>query len=307
MISIIICSRKPDISTPLKENIKKTIGVDYELVVVDNSNNDYSIFSAYNKGAELSKNPYLCFVHEDVLFKTENWGKNLINHILDKETGIIGIAGGIMMTKIPSPTWSVGRKNMYMIQHRKKRNIKKKYYIKEPNDFNGTLKPALLLDGVFLAMRRDMFSHIRFDENLIGFHGYDFDICVQSAVAGYKNYVAYDILLEHFSPGDRNNQYCRNLIEIYKKWEKNLPLFSDGISEEIYRNIDEIQRISLEKFIRRLARNGFEEKEIIDTAIYYAKHLNTASSVKVLRFLRLKILFEQIFNSNRKLRVQFIK
>ena len=67
MISIIICSRTPDISQELKQNIGTTIGCDYELVVVDNSSNDHSIFSAYNEGAEKAKSELLCFMHEDVL------------------------------------------------------------------------------------------------------------------------------------------------------------------------------------------------------------------------------------------------
>ena len=41
MITLIICSRNSDISNELKRNIAITIGVEYELVVIDNSKNDY--------------------------------------------------------------------------------------------------------------------------------------------------------------------------------------------------------------------------------------------------------------------------
>ena len=37
MISIIICSRTPSISSDLIDNINKTIGVQYELICIDNS------------------------------------------------------------------------------------------------------------------------------------------------------------------------------------------------------------------------------------------------------------------------------
>lgn len=37
MISIIICSTHNDIPDVLKENIKDSIGVPYELVIIDNS------------------------------------------------------------------------------------------------------------------------------------------------------------------------------------------------------------------------------------------------------------------------------
>ena len=60
MISIIICSRTPDISRELKQNIATKIGCDYELVVIDNSSNGHSIFSAYNEGVEKAKGELLC-------------------------------------------------------------------------------------------------------------------------------------------------------------------------------------------------------------------------------------------------------
>ena len=60
MISCIICSRRPDISAELKENIASTIGCEYELVVIDNSKNEYSIFSAYNEGVRRAKGDILC-------------------------------------------------------------------------------------------------------------------------------------------------------------------------------------------------------------------------------------------------------
>ena len=44
MISIIICSMNPDISAELRQNIADTIGCEYELVVIDNSRNQLSIF-----------------------------------------------------------------------------------------------------------------------------------------------------------------------------------------------------------------------------------------------------------------------
>jgi hypothetical protein len=55
MISCVICSRQPVISAKLKENIASTVGCEYELVVIDNSTNEYSIFSAYNEGVRCAK------------------------------------------------------------------------------------------------------------------------------------------------------------------------------------------------------------------------------------------------------------
>lgn len=295
MISIIICSRHPDISASLRENIKETIGVEYEIIAVDNSNNEYSIFSAYNKGFSQSQFPCLCFLHEDVLFRTRDWGINLVNHLADKKTGIIGVAGGKMMTKVPA-SWAVGGRCIHIIQHQ---NSKKSapVAVKEPQNFTGERLPVVLLDGVFLAMRKDLFDVVRFDETIPGFHGYDFDISAQAVIAGFNNYVVYDILLEHFSEGNRDASYYINLTNIHKKWENKLPLFSNDEPDKVRKNMDSAEAKILAKYIRRLARTGFSVAEIVSHATYFANLLNTKAATNKLRFIRLKILFERLFNS----------
>ena len=79
MISIIICSRTQAISKDLSENVQNTVGCDHELVIIDNSENQYSIFEAYNLGIKQSKGEYLCFAHDDILFHTKGaLQKNLL-------------------------------------------------------------------------------------------------------------------------------------------------------------------------------------------------------------------------------------
>ena len=91
MISIIICSRFQSISKELKDNIENTVGVVHEIICIDNSKSQYDIFSAYNEGVKRSQYPLLCFMHEDILHYTSDWGKLLINHFRDLKVGLIGI------------------------------------------------------------------------------------------------------------------------------------------------------------------------------------------------------------------------
>ena len=81
MISIIICSRKADISQGLKDNIAATIGCEYELCVIDNSHNEYNIFTAYNEGVSRAKGDILCFMHEDVKYISNGWGEKVYKSI----------------------------------------------------------------------------------------------------------------------------------------------------------------------------------------------------------------------------------
>ena len=75
MISIVVCSRHPKIDIFLEKNIKDTIGnVKYEIVWIDNSRSKYSIFEAYNEGVLRSEGEYICFMHEDIVYWSNDWG-----------------------------------------------------------------------------------------------------------------------------------------------------------------------------------------------------------------------------------------
>src|SRR5690606_4063229 len=105
MLSIIICSRSKLDFEGIKENIAQKIGIIHEVIQIDNSNNAYSISQAYNAGGSQSKFPFLCFLHEDVVFSTQNWGELLVNILANKSVGLVGVAGAIMKTKATGPNW----------------------------------------------------------------------------------------------------------------------------------------------------------------------------------------------------------
>ncbi|MDD4994088.1 MAG: glycosyltransferase [Paludibacter sp.] len=295
MISVVICSRKSNIPIYLEENIKTTIGVDCEIIVIDNSENRYSIFTAYNKGFNLSKFPVLCFVHEDVYFKTVNWGSRIIEHLNDETCGIIGVAGGKIATKVPAQ-WSAEKSYLHIIQHSNKGRYST--LLKEPKSFSGVRQAAIVVDGVFLSMRRDIFLKIKFDESLDGFHGYDYDISIQSIVAGYKNYIIYDVLMEHYSEGYKDIRYYNSLLKIHKKWIASLPLFTDD-NQKSKSEIQLIETKRLKKIIRRMARTGFPLKDAVANTSYFIQSLKSDDinleingvklrffSVRLLRFVR---------------------
>ena len=120
MLSIIICSREKTISKELSINIEKTTGCEYELIIIDNTENKYSIFEAYNLGIEKSIGEYLCFFHDDILIHTNGWG-DIIKQIFteSKQIGLIGVAGAKMKSKMPSAWWDCNEGGNYtrIIQH----------------------------------------------------------------------------------------------------------------------------------------------------------------------------------------------
>jgi len=292
MLSIIICSRNKVLSKEFTENIKVTVSVDYEIVYIDNSENKYSIFAAYNLGITQSKYPYLCFVHEDVFFHTSDWGEKVISHLQDTKTGIIGVAGSDLVTRIPA-SWANMISQGHNIILTDNAREKPTEIILLPKNYNLSKRSSIILDGLFMCMRKDLTNKIHFDENLKGFHGYDYDISLQSIMAGYTNYVIYDIKLEHFSGGKTSILYFRNLISIFKKWENNLPIIGDNVTLEERLEIPEIERKKLYQLTKKMVRKGFGIEEIKTEVSYYA---NMISFKRARQFLSIRIFLIRLFN-----------
>ena len=292
MLSIVICSKNKTLRKEFVDNIINTVGIDYEIISIDNSENQYSIFSAYNLGASKSKYLYICFVHEDVFFHTANWGEKVIAHLQNPNTGIIGLAGAGIVTRVPASWSSLLSLSENIIQS--DRSGKKETEIfRLPLNYNKSVRSVILLDGVFMCMRRELMEKIRFDETLNGFHGYDFDISIQSTVKGYVNNVIYDIVLEHFSRGKTDKLYYKNLITVFKKWESYLPVSLNNSSEKMLSEITKNEDYNLQRLIKKMVRKGFKSCEIIEEVTYFAAITDYRKSV---RNLEVRIFLIRLFN-----------
>lgn len=221
MLSIIICSRTQTLNKDLSENIENTVGSEHELIVVDNSENGYSIFEAYNLGIERSKGDFLCFIHDDILFYTNGWG-NTIQYIfsLEEQIGLIGIAGTKTKTRMPSTWWDCpeDQKVMNIIQHFSNGEIKKQQF----GFGNASLQAVVAIDGVFMAMRKD--NRIRFSNDMEGFHNYDLNISFEYIKNGYKIMVTNEILIEHFSIGSLDEAWVVSGYKIHNLYKDFLPV-----------------------------------------------------------------------------------
>ena len=291
MLSIIVCSRNKTLSKSFVDNISSTVGTVHEIISIDNSSDEHSIFSAYNIGFAKSKYPYICFVHEDVSFLTQNWGTKIIEHLKIPKTGIIGLAGGDLATRIPA-SWSTLMSCVNIVQSDRtgKKHTK---LIQLPVDQKESRRSVILLDGVLMCMKRELMNKIHFDEQFKGFHGYDFDITMQSILAGYVNYVIFDIRLEHFSRGKTDAVYYKNLISVFRKWQAFLPLIGENVSEEQSRQIPEIEKKMLSKLVNKMARKGISTKEIIAETTYFAKVIDDE---KEIQHIKSRLFFIRLFN-----------
>jgi glycosyltransferase involved in cell wall biosynthesis len=256
MISLIICSRTLLITQSLEENITATIGAQYELIVIDNSDNKYSIFEAYNIGVAKSKYPYLCFMHDDINYHSENWGDRIIEHLEHEETGAIGIAGSPYAAKLPGSWWGGGLINQYIHNA----DIPKKTGSANIQVALINKKEVVLLDGVWFCIRRSLFDHISFDEqNYKGFHFYDLDISMQISQAGYKNYSIENILISHYSIAELDKKWCENAMIYSKKWSKILPVSSGKLT---YAEQCDAELKTFKEYLYNLFYNNYPLKKI---------------------------------------------
>lgn len=250
MISIIICSNNQDLFQKVARNISKTIGIVYEIIRIDNKDNKYSICQAYNIGIEKSSYNFLCFCHEDILIKTEGWGSKVISHLTDKEIGMIGLVGNNIQSSLPGPMWTqVSMNKVYM-------NYYQRYYFDgnvgsdDSSIHNYTVEHRCynpgnelshrveVIDGFWFCVAKESLRDIKFDTlNFSGFHYYDIDISLQIGIFK-KNYVVFDIDVEHFSNGSLSFSWIQDSIKLVEKWKYSLPVFSNHYNYEELKRYD---------------------------------------------------------------------
>jgi GT2 family glycosyltransferase len=225
MVSIIICSRDEEKLKEVNRSISNTIGVTHQVIAIDNSKGDYSIFQAYNIGVKQSHGNILCFMHEDISFKTTDWGKK-VESIFEQNTdlGLVGVAGSSYKTRVPSH-WSFPdsiTKTGYIniIQHYQHNRIV--HHLNNPKQ--ESLSKVAAVDGVWFCARREVFEKVSFDdETFSNFHGYDVDFSL-AVNQYYKVAVTFDVLIEHLSPGSFNKVWLSETIKLHDKWQNKLPI-----------------------------------------------------------------------------------
>ncbi|MDP9077353.1 MAG: glycosyltransferase family protein [Bacteroidota bacterium] len=244
-------------------NIEATIGVPYEVIVIDNSKNEYGICAAYNHGVAKSKYQTLCFMHDDIEYQTNNWGNIVLDHFNNEKVGAIGIAGTPYYSFMPGAWWGSGVFYEHILQSTK---INQEPVLK--SNVEGANKyEVVAFDGVWFSIRKSLFDRIKFDEiNFKGFHFYDMDICMQMHNLGIKMYCVNDVLIHHTSLGNTDNTWIENALVCQKKWQQKLPAQSINIS---FSKLCRFEFKTLNEFIWICASNGWTNKKIYSLALKY--------------------------------------
>lgn len=280
MISVIVCHRNIQLLEKFKLNVDKTIGVPWELVVIDNSNADYDIFQAYNLGVKRSKYPIVCFSHEDIIHHTKDWGKKVVNHFNNIDLGLLGVVGGTAFPRVPATWWTKNPLNIHyvnLIQHWTRREPpiggyrRKIQDTRKTRDYNNPtnkkLNQVIAVDGLWFCIQKELFDRVKFDEETYqGFHFYDMDICFQVLACNYKVMVASDILVEHFSEGYLSKDWFESALIFNEKWREDLPRV---INKTDGNNYKEHELKALLTFAYCMQSAGISDKAIKKTISKY--------------------------------------
>jgi hypothetical protein len=233
MISIVICSVNTHFLTQIKENISTTLGVPYELLVWDNRSSNKGLCEVYNNMAAQARFPYICFIHEDVLMRTNNWGRLLIDIFeQDELVGLIGVAGGKYKSRAFSG-WYCGHNDLDCM-HLTHRTNGQDHLLSSPVNNTKPVHEVICIDGVFMVCRKTIWERIRFDEVLLkGFHLYDIDFSLRTARV-CKNVVIMNLDIVHITAnvGDYSDNWVKETIMHHEKRKEMLPAFVKGIATD---------------------------------------------------------------------------
>lgn len=267
MISFIVCSISPDKIVRLDQNIKYTIGnVAYEMIVFDNRQIKYGITKVYNLCAEKARFDNLCFIHEDVAFRSLNWGEIILAQLNKPDCGVIGFSGSQMKSKALSSVHSVPA----LCMHNYIQNIPHAdgLYVNSI-DVEVDYAPCVTLDGFCLFVRKQVWKEHKFDEVILtGFHGYDLDFSLQVA-EHYCNYVCNRVFIEHFSSGVFRMDWAHTTIRLHQeKWADRLPLYAIELSKQ---ELEKYERDALCYFIKLLYKTDYPFWKVCGCIMQYGK------------------------------------
>lgn len=189
---------------------------DTEIIVTVEGN---SIAEKYNAGARCALGHFLLFTHSDVeLLTSRSVLAAALRTANDPKIGVVGIAGTRVLNQ-NSIWWSIGDQLSGACMHTDGQTHWVTAF--------GKYGRAVVLDGVLLLMRREVFDRVGgFDETFPGFDFYDVDITLRVHLLGLMN-ATYPLFVLHHSIGDTRNkpQWEINRRMFAAKWKSVLPVY----------------------------------------------------------------------------------
>jgi GT2 family glycosyltransferase len=211
MISVIICSIDPQRFAAVKSVYTAALGQEpWELIGIHDAK---SLADGYTRGIAASKGENLILSHDDIEILSPDFSGRLKCHL--EKYDLIGVAG---TSRLAAPDWgSSGPPFTFgQVAHFNENGTISVNIFGTPRRAVGGIQA---MDGLFLAVRRSVFSTVMFDaQEFDGFHLYDLDFTYAAYRAGCKLAVVNDINLLHASHGSYSEAWIRYAERFERKW-----------------------------------------------------------------------------------------
>ena len=228
-ISVVLCSRDPRAAALVVRNLRRTALVpqDLQFVVMDNRAPARGICAVYNDAISRCMGDLVVLMHEDAFMMEAGWDAVVrAKFRAEDRLGVLGVAGSSLLLADP-PLWSKAGVPWTFGKVTHELDGGREFFLTLLSEDEGDREVAVL-DGVWLAVRREVFARCRFDEQSFpGFHFYDVDFCLQAATQGWMLMASTDVRVKHLSAGDFGDVWQSAANSFVSKWKEHLP-FSRG-------------------------------------------------------------------------------
>jgi hypothetical protein len=221
-------------------HVKETAGVADLAVEFIVNKNQYSLPEAYNKVWKKVKEDgrgdgVLVFCHNDIIFKTKDWGKILLGMFNGSQFDILGIAGTTQLNahgcwwlkpenELPLSEDKMNRARMFgRVWHC---NALGREWESVYSEKIVGVKPVVTIDGLFIAVNGKTLGEKEeqmFDERFKGFHFYDISFCFRNYLEGFDIGVIDRIKVMHKSVGETNSEWELNREQFCQMYKDELP------------------------------------------------------------------------------------
>jgi len=151
------------------------------------------------------------------------------------------------------------------------------------NPYKEIKSRVITIDGAFMCCTKKVWDTYRFDENLFkGFHFYDLDFSFNLHSHNLHNYVVFDILIEHFSQGKRDQYFLADAEKFDKKWQHKLPVHLDNLSKEKVAALEGYSLAERLQLMKGLKTKSNEKIKLIRR--YLVRHKNFYHLLRTLYF-----------------------
>ena len=198
-ISIVTCSRDDTRYTTMAASYSGALAEwPQEIVRIADAK---SLAEGYTRGMMRATGEIVVFTHDDVAILPGDFGDRLLRRL--DECDILGVAGA---TRATGPAWPLAG---WPYLHGSVIYPDGEGYRVTAYSRTAPIAHAIrVMDGVFLAMRREVALRIGWDaEACAGFHGYDIDFTLRAAKAGLRLAVASDLGVVHRSYGSFDERW----------------------------------------------------------------------------------------------------